>query len=200
MSAGLPGAATDRLHDRHGRPRKGRPWGGVRAGAAAGGSPSASFAGSRVCGAGPVTGTSAVREARGEPRAPDRQQRAAALAWVHRVGRSLDTTTPSRTGPAGGSYWAADGLARVRGSSGQGSLCHCNGPRIAWSRRPGSRRWSRGRCLPDSGARLGPGRGPRPGGRTRARLAGPGSKTGPGPGIPDSTITSQVAHALLVNV
>jgi hypothetical protein len=42
MSAGLPGAAMDRRHERHGRPRKGRQWGGVRAGAAAGGSPSAS--------------------------------------------------------------------------------------------------------------------------------------------------------------
>ncbi len=47
-----------------GRPRKGRPWGGVRAEAAAGGSPSesASYVGSRVCGAGFVTGVSAGRE------------------------------------------------------------------------------------------------------------------------------------------
>ncbi len=42
MSAGLHWAVTDRRHDRHGRPRKGRTWGVVRAGAAAGGSPSAS--------------------------------------------------------------------------------------------------------------------------------------------------------------
>ena len=120
MSAGPPAAATDRRHDRHGRPRKGRSWGGVRAGAAAGGSPPASFAGSRVCGAGSVTGASAGREAR----APDRQQRAAALAGGHRVGRSSDTTTPSRTGPAGRSCWAADGFARVSGPSGPGRLRH----------------------------------------------------------------------------
>ncbi len=146
-----------------------------------GGSPSASFAGSRVCGAGPDTGTSAGREAC----APDRQQRAAALGGGHLVRRSLDTTTPSRTGPAGRSYrdWAADGLARVRGSSGPGRLCRCNGTRRAGSRCPGSR-WSRGRCLPDSGARLGPGRGLRPGGRTRAWLAGPGPRMGPGPRPP----------------
>jgi hypothetical protein len=127
-SAGLrpqAGGATDsdRRHDRHGRPRKGRPWGGVRAGAAAagpslrlpvshGGSPSASERRLRGRGSvgpdGPVTDsdTSAGREAR----APDRQQRAAALAGFHRVGRSLVTRAtrpgplgPSRTGSAGGS-------------------------------------------------------------------------------------------------
>ncbi len=107
---------------------------------------------------------------------------------VHRVGRSLATTIPSRTGPAGWSCWAADGLARARGSSGPGRLSHCNGPRTSRGRRLGSRRCSRGRCLLDGGARLGPGRGPRPGGRTRAWLAGPGSKPGPGhrpPGLDD---------------
>jgi hypothetical protein len=54
----------------------------------------------------------------------------ARLRWpgAHRVGRSLATTTPSWTEPAGGSYWAADGLARARGSSSPGRLCHCNGP------------------------------------------------------------------------
>jgi hypothetical protein len=199
MSAGLPGAAMDRRHDRPGRPRKGRPWGGVRTGAAAGGSPSASFAGSRVCGARPVTGTSAGLEAR----TPDRQQRAAALAGVHRVG-----LPPLRGGPgqrAGHTGRPTGSHARVRGSSGPGRLCHCNGPRIAGSRRPGSRRWSRGRCLPDSGARLGPGRGPLPGGRMRASrwLAGPGFKTGPGPrplGLDDHVPGPTGTHALLANV
>jgi hypothetical protein len=116
--------------------------------------------------------------------APDRQQRAAALAGVHRVVRSPVTTTPSRTGPAGRSSWAAVGLARVMGSSypGRSGLCHCNAPRMTGSRRP-SGRWTRGRCWLDSGARLGPGRGPRPGGRMRATLAGQGAnlKAGPGP-------------------
>jgi hypothetical protein len=53
--------------------------------------------------------------------APDRQQRVAALAGVHRVGRSLVTTTPSRTGPAaqgGGSGLVKLGGRRARSSQG----------------------------------------------------------------------------------
>ncbi len=54
----------------------------------------------------------------GVPCAPDRQQRAA-VPRLHRVGRSLDTTTQralSRFGPAGSSSWAATGPAPVSGT------------------------------------------------------------------------------------
>ncbi len=112
MSPGLPVGAPDRRHDRHGRPRKGRPWGGVRAGAAAGGSPSVPFKGA----AGPWSRAYHWHVCwAGVPRAPDRQQRAAALAGGHLVGRSLDTTTPSRTGPTGRFSWAAAWQAGVAG-------------------------------------------------------------------------------------
>ena len=111
MSAGLPVGATDRRHDRHGRPRKGRPWGGVRAGAAAGGSPSVPFKGLRARGAGPITGTSAGLECCVHQIASSVRLRRLGL---HRVGRSLDTVPPSRLGPVGRSSWAAIRPGRVQ--------------------------------------------------------------------------------------
>ena len=100
VSAGLPVGAPDRRHDRHGRPRKGRPWGGVRAGAAASGSPSVPFKGAagpwsrayhwHVCWAGVL-------------RAPDRQQRAAASARAS-PGRAQSGYRPSEPPRARGPF------------------------------------------------------------------------------------------------
>jgi hypothetical protein len=108
---------------RHRCPRKGQQWGGARAGAAAGGSPSAPFRGLRARGAGPFTGTSAGLECCVHRIASRVRLRRLGL---HRVGRRLDTVPPSRLGPAGRSSWAArpfgGAAARCAGGLGSGRL------------------------------------------------------------------------------
>jgi hypothetical protein len=86
--------------------------GGARTGAATDGSPLALCAGLRVCGTGPVTAVSAGRERCTLLIASSARLRRPGVHWV---GRSPDTTPPSRTRPTGRSSWAAAWRAGVAG-------------------------------------------------------------------------------------
>ena len=105
----------------------------------------------------------------------------ARLRWPGVTGSGAARIPPLRVGPgqraghAGrptGSLESVDPRARA--------TCATVSASDSRGRLPGCRRRSRGRCLLDCGARLGPGLGPRPGGRTRARRTGPRVQDGTG--------------------
>ena len=108
---GCPSARRIAGTRRHRCPRKGQQWGGARAGAAAGGSPSVPFRGLRACGAGPITGTSAGLECCVHQIASSVRLRRLGLL---RVGRSLDTVP---LGPRAVQVGRPSGRAVISGPS-----------------------------------------------------------------------------------